>query len=289
LIPFHDCKIVTLIRHAQGYHNAAGERDRDSYKDEKYRDAHLTERGWAQGRRAREHSSSVYSSGQLPRPELVVVSPLMRTLETAGAIFGFEEEEGLGDESARLLMKPRPAVKGRVGPAPSNGIFADLPFIAHEDCREETGAHPCDGRRPKSESAAAFPGVDFSLIEHEHDDLYSRQREGEREPKESVMARARKFAQWLLSRPERHIAVVSHAGFLHFFARAVGAPNLSVQGASHGESLTSSLTRWFDNAESRVLVLANASGGNNSASKNDPLHFAGGGFEEFEEEEEVGV
>lgn len=314
LIPYRDCKVVTLIRHAQGYHNVAGERDREAYKSERYRDAHLTPRGWRQARRAGEHWRSVYESGKLPRPELVVVSPLMRTLETASAIFGFEgegeEEDGgkdsknnsndnKGKKTKTLLMRPRPAIAGRVAATPfAAPLFADIPFVAHELVREETGVHPCDGRRPRSQSAQAFPGVDFSLVEHDEDTLHS---EETREPRESVMARAETFARWLLSeRPERHVAVVSHAGFLHFFARAIGAPHLSLSSASsipfsqHGEALTSQLTRWFDNAESRVVVLANASGGGKgndpssppSKKERDPLFFAGGGFEELEGEEE---
>jgi len=165
LLPFRSVKILTLIRHAQGYHNAAGEREREAYKSERYRDAHLTRRGWQQAAAAGRHWHGVYagrregcSSFLLPRPELVVVSPLNRTLETASAIFGEEGkkegeeggEEGGGDGEGngdngknrrkRLLMRHRPAVPGRVAPAPA--FFTDLPFVAHELCREESGLHP---------------------------------------------------------------------------------------------------------------------------------------------------
>lgn len=156
LLPYRAAKILTLIRHAQGYHNAAGERDREAYKSELYRDAHLTRRGWKQAEAAGRHWRSVYSShssswnggGLLPRPELVVVSPLNRTLETASAIFGVEEEgeeereppkEG-GRKGKRLLMRHRPAVPGRVAPAPT--FFTDFSVVAHELCREESGLHP---------------------------------------------------------------------------------------------------------------------------------------------------
>jgi hypothetical protein len=36
----------------------------------------------------------------------------------------------------------------------------------------------------------------------------------EREAREAVAARGAQFLSWLLSRPEREIAVVSHSGFL---------------------------------------------------------------------------
>lgn len=311
LLPFRSAKVLTLVRHAQGYHNAAGERDREQYKSERYRDAHLTRRGWRQAEAAGRHWRGVYGGAPLPllpRPELVVVSPLTRTLETACAIFGEaheEEEEGdLEEEGSkgttrrrRLLMRRRPAVAGRVAPAPA--FSADLPFIAHELCREESGLHPCDGRLPISQKRLAFPGVDFSLVESDElDPLYD---DAAREPKESVKARALEFARWLLARPERHIAVVSHAGFLHFFAQAVGAPHfVSVSGGGEGgappphpqqhvEALTARLTKWFENAEARVVVLGDASGGANTEGgghAKDPLAFAGGGFEDAEEEDE---
>ena len=260
-----------------------------------------------------------------------MVSPLTRTLETACAIFGEahteEEDGGLAEEGEggaegrrgaadaagrrRLLMRHRPAVAGRVAPAPAFSADPDLPFVAHELCREESGLHPCDGRLPTSAKRLAFPGVDFSLVESELDPLYDGAR---REPKESVKARALAFARWLLERPERHVAVVSHAGFLHFFAQAVGAPHFVVGGGGggggaggaagsahappqqqqqHGEELTAHLTKWFENAEARIVILGDASGGCSSgpnegghARARDPLAFAGGGFEDAEEEDE---
>ena len=303
LLPYRNAKVLTLIRHAQGYHNAAGERDRESYKLELYRDAHLTSRGWKQALAAGRHWRSVYSrqSGSsgaafLPRPELVVVSPLTRTLETASAIFGREAEGkgggGGGGGGRRPVMAARAAVPGRVAPAPA--FFSDLPFVAHELCREESGLHPCDGRISTSEKRAAFPAVDFSLIDSELDPLYDAAPPGQREPKESVKARALEFARWLLTRPERHIAVVSHAGFLHFFAQAVGAPRfgggeLRHRQQQHGEALTAPLTKWFENAEARVVVLADAGGGSDEAQARgaeDLLAYAGGGFEDAEEEDE---
>ena len=310
LLPYRDTKILTLIRHAQGYHNAAGELDKESYKSELYRDAHLTRRGWKQALAAGGHWRSVYSNRSggafFPRPELVVVSPMSRTLETASAIFGEAEEEedeaegegeeARGREGRRLLMRPRAAVPGRVAPAPAFSAALDLPVLAHELCREESGLHPCDGRGPISQKRKAFPGVDFSLIDSELDPLYDAAPPGQREPRESVKTRALQFSRWLLTRPERHIAVVSHAGFLHFFAQAVGAPQFSNGGVAgfhlpqqHGEALTSPLTKWFENAEARVVVLADAGGGGSYEARagGDPLAFAGGGgFEDAEEEDE---
>lgn len=41
-------QVVHFIRHAQGFHNVAGELDHANYASEKYFDAHLTEKGWRQ-------------------------------------------------------------------------------------------------------------------------------------------------------------------------------------------------------------------------------------------------
>lgn len=50
----------------------------------------------------------------------------------------------------------------------------------------------CDKRRPLSESKAAFPAVDFSLIEHEDDIMWETQHV---ESESSVVVRGAKFLQ----------------------------------------------------------------------------------------------
>ena len=41
--------------------------------------------------------------------------------------------------------------------------------MAHELCHERAGKHTCDKRLPLTELAAAYPTVDYSLIEAEQD------------------------------------------------------------------------------------------------------------------------
>ncbi|GBG77075.1 hypothetical protein CBR_g23401 [Chara braunii] len=80
-------KIIYLIRHGQALHNPAGEADHANYMKWEFLDARLTEKGWNQAAsllRAKKE--------ELEKAELVVVSPLTRTLETALGIYGVEGE-----------------------------------------------------------------------------------------------------------------------------------------------------------------------------------------------------
>ena len=84
-------KTLYLIRHGEG-HNFFGERDREMYKSEKFFDAHLDPKGWAQCAALRKHleRATTHDGAEslLDRIECVVVSPLMRALETAGRGLG---------------------------------------------------------------------------------------------------------------------------------------------------------------------------------------------------------
>lgn len=84
-----------------------------------------------------------------------------------------------------------------------------------------------------------------------------------------MQARAYKFAEWLLARPEKHIAVVSHSGFLHAFCRNFG------DGLT--EQAKSDMHLHFANGEMRSMVLADPSGAlNPKAMASDPWFFPGG-------------
>ena len=164
-------------RHAQGFHNVAGEANYSDYKNEKFEDAYLTPKGEAQC--AALNSSCIESAVGITS-ELLVVSPMRRTLSTAMCSFP--------------------------------GFVQKIPWLAHETLRETAGMHPCDRRRPISEHAESYPNVDFSLIDENEDPLYYLQ-EG-RESDESVTERAHSFFIWLASRKEKEIIVVTHSAFL---------------------------------------------------------------------------
>ena len=72
-----------------------------------------------------------------------------------------------------------------------------------------------------------------------------------------------------MKRPEKHIAVVAHSGFLYAFCQNFGL--------GLGAAVTDQLHAHFANCEMRTIVLADTAGTLNPESmKHDPLFFAGG-------------
>lgn len=147
-----------------------GDSSRCPYLSEEIRDARLTDQGM---REAADIKKTI-----LKPVELVVVSPLMRTLQTAT----------IG------LLPEQPT-----------------PFLAMELIREDMGMHICNMRSPKSQLLAAFPHVDFSRIETELDVGYSMDT---RETWNEMADRSYKFLEWIAGRSEKELAVVCHAGIL---------------------------------------------------------------------------
>jgi broad specificity phosphatase PhoE len=229
-MPLCHTKTVHFIRHGEGWHNVGLANA----------DAHLTPRGWQQahalGRHMREH---VATAGV----QLVVVSPLMRTLETAAGVFGEEESGSAGSAGDILMVAQGEAAEVRVAHAAMRQRRG-VTYIANELCRERLGPSSCDGRRSRSEAAAAFSGVDFSLIDDDKDPHW---RPGNVEPEEAVVLRGRQFLQWLMTLPATNIAVVTHSAFLFFTLSGFGVENV--------RPVRERLQRWYENCEMRSVVL----------------------------------
>lgn len=85
MYPLHRCKIIHVVRHGQGYHNVAGNVDLKNYESWDFVDASLTELGWRQTEALHEHLVKTHIRNHV---ELVVVSPLLRTLQTAVGVWG---------------------------------------------------------------------------------------------------------------------------------------------------------------------------------------------------------
>lgn len=168
-------KVVHFIRHGKAAHNEAFDIEgTNSYYDEKYFDSRLTQLGVSQAQ-ALERK---LSSSPIPM-EVVIVSPLSRTLQTAFHLF-------------------------------PKGIHNTPPLVAIETCRERFGVYPCDRRRQRSIISKEFPRVDFSEIS-EDDRLWTT----ERETQDQLESRGRDFVlKTLMQRKEKFIVVVSHASFL---------------------------------------------------------------------------
>ncbi|KAI4337568.1 hypothetical protein L6164_015966 [Bauhinia variegata] len=236
LYPLHRCKTLYLVRHAQGVHNVAGEKNHDAYMSYDFFDAQLTPLGWKQVDNLREH---VKASGVSKRIELVIASPLLRTMQTAVGVFGGETyNDGINTP---------PLIKENVGDSgrPAISSLNCPPFIAVELCREHLGVHPCDKRRSISEYQDMFPAIDFSLIESDDDILWT---PDTREKNEDVAARGLKFLKWLWTRKEKEIAIVTHSGFLFH--------TLSAFGNDCHPTIKSEMCRHFANCELRSIVIA---------------------------------
>lgn len=205
-----DEKIIHLVRHAKGAHNAAAEFDYSAYKREDLEDALLTEEGVEQCFLLAEESEFLADA-----VELVVVSPMNRTIQTA--IYGF------------------PNLLGRV------------PWIARPEVRETMGQHPCDRMAPVSQKIANYPDIDFKALDgSDRDDAYYSYNDC-REPLEDIEMRGRSFIEWLSSRPEKEIVVVTHSGFLLTFVNRVLRDYAMDFSERHGEE--------FRNAELRTFIV----------------------------------
>lgn len=239
LYPLRHCKTIHLVRHAQGIHNVAGELDHSAYLSPNLFDAHLTPLGWQQVDNLQKH---VHSSGLSKRIELVVVSPLLRTMQTAVGVFGGEGYMD-GIDVAPLMVEnagksSRPAISSLNSP----------PFVAVELCREHLGIHWCDKRRSIADYKKLFPAIDFSLIENDDDILW---KSDVREANEEVAARGLKFLNWLWTRKEKEIAVVTHSGFL--------IHTLGAFGNDCHPTVKSEICRQFNNCELRSVVTVDRS------------------------------
>ncbi|XVF64940.1 hypothetical protein PTKIN_Ptkin09bG0206800 [Pterospermum kingtungense] len=239
LYPLHRCKTLHLVRHAQGIHNVAGEKDHNAYLSEDLFDAHLTPLGWQQVDNLRKH---VQETGLHKKIDLVIVSPLLRTMQTAVGVFGGEGYKD-GIDVPPLMVENAGESHG----AAISSLNCP-PFVAVELCREHLGVHPCDRRKSISEYRPIFPAIDFSMIESVEDVLWE---PNTREKNEEVAVRGMKFLNWLWTRKEREIAVVTHSGFLYH--------SLSAFGNDCHPSVKSEICKHFANCELRSVVLVDRS------------------------------
>ncbi|KAJ4344401.1 uncharacterized protein N0V89_012143 [Didymosphaeria variabile] len=164
---------LLLIRHAQALHNVAN--------DWSFHDPPLSGLGEQQ---CKELQESLKNSDIGPRVELIVVSSMRRTLQTAS--IGLE-----------WLIKEK-AIK----------VLPDAGW--QENCDK-----PCDTGSPISTMAKEFPDFDFSEVDPLYPDKTSNLSSNPYAfTRKAILARGQVCLQSLYSRPEKVIAVVSHSGFL---------------------------------------------------------------------------
>jgi glucosyl-3-phosphoglycerate phosphatase len=159
-----------LVRHGQSVFNAYyAEHQRDPL----IRDAPLSELG------RRQVAAARVTVARLPRPDVVISSPLTRAIDTGLGLFG---PLGVPVEVSALLR--------------------------------ERVEHSCDvGRSPRA-LAEQFPGLDFG---HLDDPWWHAEGADEHgvavEPEDAVLRRVEYFRRWVMRRPERTVAVVGHGTF----------------------------------------------------------------------------
>ncbi|KAF3773920.1 Phosphoglycerate mutase-like protein 1, partial [Nymphaea thermarum] len=130
----------------------------------------------------------IRTSGLVSKIDLVITSPLLRTIQTAVGVFGGEEYVD-GVQAPPLMVSNA----GNSNHAAISSLSCP-PFVAVELCREH-------------------------LIENDDDILW---KPDIREPTEEVANRGKKFINWLWTRKEKEIAVVTHSGFLVHTLRMFG-------------------------------------------------------------------
>ena len=165
-------KLLYLIRHGLAIHNENflkyGER---TFFDPKYVDTHLTEEGVQQSLQLGKTWQNVDDI------ELVLVSPLYRTLETATNIFKDK----------------------------------DVPIISLEELREHPiGKHTCNKRSSKELLIQDFPNINLDNIEGE-DHLWTSDKG---EDISSLKRRISNIKSFIEKRNEKTICIISHAKLL---------------------------------------------------------------------------
>ncbi|KAI4320224.1 hypothetical protein MLD38_033729 [Melastoma candidum] len=231
--------ILKGVRHGQGIHNVEGDKIADALLNPQYLDTHLTKLGWWQVDNLRKH---VQTSGLSKKIDLVITSPLMRTLQTAVGVFG--GEGSLHEPDIPPLMMENAGKSGRAAISSLNCP----PILAVELCREHLGVRPCDKRSSISNYRTLFPGVDFSMVECDEDILWNADI---REANEELAERGRQFLNWLWTRREKEIAVVTHSGFLFHI--------MSSFGNDCHPSIKTEICKHFANCELRSVVIVDRS------------------------------
>jgi len=195
-------KIIHFQRHSQGYHNLICDIwrekglpiDFDSHDVNlnsvirpEFLDPPLTETGRQQGIARRNQCKSL-------SPQLLIVSPLLRCIQTA-----------------KLSFRDHGTDK--------------ITWVAHEGCREELGLLIGNKRRPISDIQHDFPDIDFTSyidINHEEDVLWDNYGTERRETLLEKSDRIYGFlADFVMNLPQEEIAIVSHSAYLFTLMNAV--------------------------------------------------------------------
>ena len=167
-------KNILCIRHGRAVHNVLSDKigDKAYFLKESY-DAPLVEEGILQAKELGKNSK------QLKNIDIVFVSPLTRTLQTAENIF----------EKNKIVR-----------------------IVAIDKMKEfPQGIEICNKRRNRIELKEKFKKVDFSLLDSDSDQMW---REDRYEKVDELKERIDEFKKFVMNENDNNIAIVSHNNFL---------------------------------------------------------------------------
>ena len=167
-------KNIICIRHGKAFHNVLSDKiGEKAFSLKESFDAPLVEEGILQAKELGENLK------QLMKIDIVFVSPLTRTLQTAENIF----------EKNKIVR-----------------------IVALDKMKEfPQGIEICNKRRNRIELKEKFKIVDFSLLDSDSDQMW---REDRYEKIEELKQRIKEFKQFIMNENYNNIAIVSHNNFL---------------------------------------------------------------------------
>jgi len=137
--------------------------------------------------------------------DLIVTSPLTRTLQTTLNIFFRQELSGSGRE----VLVPMSRLDSGMVPTP---------IIALDTIKEwSQGRHTPNQRKSRSLLTRLYPTISFDHLDTEEDTMWREFWPGAElglEPLSHLRSRVAQFIEWLARRPEQNVVVVSHGTFL---------------------------------------------------------------------------
>jgi broad specificity phosphatase PhoE len=176
-------KTLYCIRHGTALHNVLFW-DYGSEVYQKYRDTPLVAKG------VEEAKNLGKTWKEIDNIELVLVSPLLRTLQTASHIFENK----------------------------------NIPMLALDCIMEYPQGYSdiCNHRKTIIELKPCYPNIDFSSVNKEKD-IWRPDRD---ETINELNGRINELINFIKSRKEKHIAIVSHSSYLgHFLFNKIGDEN----------------------------------------------------------------
>lgn len=170
---------ITLVRHAQGYHNI-------SVANHSIHDPMLTPTGEEQCRILAQN----FPQAHMDQIELIIASPLKRTIYTALLSFA----PVIKQKNLKVLLLPELQET------------SDLPCDTGSSLEE-------------IEKEFAGKPIDTSLMRHAENVEWNNKKGRWAPNSSAIEARAKDAREFLYARNEKEVAVVTHGGFLHYFTQ----------------------------------------------------------------------